>query len=337
MKRKTPFAVLLAALLVVVLAAPATAPAATKKDDEDQVVTVMARNMFLGVDIRRAAGPKTIEELTVLIKQLIAEEQATDVPNRIKLMAAEIKKADPDLVGLQELTYWQLGPTVIDYGDMLSKAIDDAGLDYRLIRSKTREADVSVQTPEGLGRFSIENAILVKKGVKTSGLKQAPFKTNITFPNATGNTPVNRGWMSLNATIGKAKFRFVNTHLEAFSADQRTAQAKELVAGPLKSSGQVILVGDLNSNKNEKKPEDRPAFQAIEGAGFRVTQTKKQTCCLNDDLKTGVRDHTVDFVMTKPKLKLLKSDLLGVGPKTPAGTEAADHAGVFSSLLFPVD
>jgi len=97
----------------------------------------------------------------------------------------------------------------------------------------------------------------------------------------------------------------------------------------------VVLVGDLNSNKNEKKPEDRPAFQAIEKAGIRVRQTSRQTCCLNDDLKTGVRDHTVDFVMTKPKLKLVRSGLLGVGLKTPAGTEAADHAGVFSTLVIP--
>ena len=123
-------------------------------------------------------------------------------------MAAEIKKADPDLVGLQELTYWQLGGTIIDYGEMLNKEISKAGLDYRLIRAKTREADVQLQTPEGLERFSIENAILVKKGVKTSAERQGVFRTNIAFPIATGNIPVKRGWMSLNARVGDATFKF---------------------------------------------------------------------------------------------------------------------------------
>ncbi len=35
------------------------------------------------------------------------------------------------------------------------------------------------------------------------------------------------------------------------------------------------------------------------------------------------------------ELKLVRSGLLGAGPKTPAGTEAADHAGVFSTPVIP--
>ena len=42
----------------------------------------------------------------------------------------------------------------------------------------------------------------------------------------------------------KSKFRFINTHLEAFGDPTiREAQAKELIAGPPSTNKQVVLVG----------------------------------------------------------------------------------------------
>jgi len=73
------------------------------------------------------------------------------------------------------------------------------------------------------------------------------------------------------------KFHFVNTHLEAYSADFRLKQAQELVKGPLRSKLPTILVGDLNSGPKLPKPEDRPPYDAIAKAGFKEARTKERT------------------------------------------------------------
>ena len=61
---------------------------------------------------------------------------------------------------------------------------------------------------------------------------------------------VERGWVSVDATVKKSSFHFVNTHLEAFGDPAiREAQARELFApgGPLVTDQQLIFVGDINS------------------------------------------------------------------------------------------
>ena len=84
-------------------------------------------------------------------------------------------------------------------------------------------------------------------------------------------------------TLGKRKFRFVNTHLEAFGDTKiREAQAKELMAGPLKTKTQVVLVGDLNSgiarHNQPEKPGDDLAFKALKG--FKDNGAR-QSCCFS--------------------------------------------------------
>jgi endonuclease/exonuclease/phosphatase family metal-dependent hydrolase len=321
------------ASLVALLALLALAPAApAQRDDDDPPrATVMSRNLFLGVDIRRAAGPQTQPEFDALVLQLFREVQATDPAGRMALVAEEIEDTDPELVGLQEVTVWQVGSQEIDYLDLLRSQLKRRRLSYRVVGVQP-EVDARIQTSQGPGRFYIGNAILVKKGVRTSRVRTGAFNSQISFPTAAGTFPVTRGWDSLKATVEGARFTFVNTHLEAFSPPQRDDQARELVAGPLKARGGIILVGDLNSNANAAQPVDRPAFNTIRRAGFVVRQTRRQTCCLRDDLKTGVRDHTVDFVMSKPRLPLLRSGLTGTRERTSAGTQAADHAGVWATL-----
>ncbi len=188
-------------------------------------------------------------------------------------------------------------------------------------------------------RLTMRDVILVRKGskVKLGKVRKGNFKTRYE-PSVGGlKIPVDRGWLSVEAKLGKRAFRFVNTHLEAFGDTKiREAQAKELMAGPLKSKGQVILVGDLNSgvkrHNQPEKPGDDLAFKALKG--FKDNGAR-QTCCfssLTDPL--AVFDHTVDHVLTKPGLKTVRARVTGndAGERTPSGLWPSDHGGVISRL-----
>ncbi|MGH2963600.1 MAG: endonuclease/exonuclease/phosphatase family protein [Solirubrobacterales bacterium] len=216
----------------------------------------------------------------------------------------------------------------------------------------------------------MHDAILVKKGskVKLGKTNAAHYDNRFTaeiIPGAV-EVGVDRGWVSVEAKVGgsgkkgknasaskkgggKSKFRFINTHLEAFGEPTiREAQAKELIAGPANTNKQVILVGDINSGLQERhaagsyefQPGDPLAFEAFAAAGFKDNGAKKlnkpypQTCCGDPRNADLVFDHTVDHVLTKPGLKTLKAFATGNDPdqRTPSGLWPSDHGGKVSKL-----
>jgi endonuclease/exonuclease/phosphatase family metal-dependent hydrolase len=204
----------------------------------------------------------------------------------------------------------------------------------------------------------MRDVILARKGgkVKTGKVDFGNFSEASTYtPLIVGSIPlpVTRGWLSVEAKVkgesGAAsaakgpkpsKFRFVNTHLEAFGEPTiREAQAKELVAegGPLDTGKQVILVGDINSgvDKHNIVGDDQLAFQVLLDFGLNDNGAT-QSCCVDDLVTSGVEefDHTVDHILTKPKLKTKKAFIVGNEDedRTPSGLLPADHAGVVSKL-----
>jgi endonuclease/exonuclease/phosphatase family metal-dependent hydrolase len=194
-------------------------------------------------------------------------------------------------------------------------------------------------------RLTMRDVILVRKGskVKLGKTRKGHFETRYE-PNIGGITiPVDRGWASVEAKIkakGKTKkFRFIDTHLEAFGDPTiREAQAKELIAGPLDTGKQVILVGDLNSgiakHNEPERPGDDLAFKALAGFGMKDNGAI-QSCCYEDLFDpNAVFDHTVDHVLTKPGLKTKRAYVTGNDPdeRTPSGLWPSDHGGVVSTL-----
>jgi hypothetical protein len=202
------------------------------------------------------------------------------------------------------------------------------------------------------GRLTMRDVILARKGsnVRTGATASAHYRT-LFVPLIAGilPLPVKRGWNSVEAHVGgngalkngKARqFRFVNTHLEAFGEDTiREAQAKELFApgGPLDTTKQVILVGDLNSGTEARHnihDTDQLAFQALLGFGLKDNGAI-HSCCYSDLFDpTQVFDHTVDHVLTKPGLRTKRAFVTGNDPaqRTPSGLWPSDHGGVVSTL-----
>jgi hypothetical protein len=200
-------------------------------------------------------------------------------------------------------------------------------------------------------RLTMRDVILAKKGTKVrlGQTRKSHFDTKYQ-PSIGGiPVPVDRGWVSVEASIrGKSvrgrrapvsKFRFVNTHLEAFGDPTiREAQAKELTEGPLDTSKQVILVGDLNSgiarHNEPEQPGDDLAFMALDAFGMKDNGAV-QSCCYGSLFDAdAVFDHTVDHVLTKPGLRTRRAFVTGddAGERTPSGLWPSDHGGVVSTL-----
>jgi endonuclease/exonuclease/phosphatase family metal-dependent hydrolase len=198
-------------------------------------------------------------------------------------------------------------------------------------------------------RLTMRDVILARKGskVRLGRTRKGHFETRYE-PNVGGVViPVDRGWASVEARVrhrsaGKrrtSRFRFIDTHLEAFGDPRiREAQAKELIAGPLDTRRQVILVGDLNSgiarHNEPERPGDDLAFRALADFGMKDNGAV-QSCCYDSLFDpNAVFDHTVDHVLTKRPLKTRRAYVTGDDPgeRTASGLWPSDHGGVVSRL-----
>ena len=207
------------------------------------------------------------------------------------------------------------------------------------------------------GRLTMRDVILVRKDskVKVKNPTGGNFDNLLVVRVANAvDVPVTRGWTAVDAVAKKGrgknkvkkKFRFINTHFEAFDDETeipsiRSLQAQEIAGIALDPAygGErpVILLGDFNSDVRTKvQPGDAQAYQALLDAGFTERSTHDPLSCCVSDLFTSPPsefDHQVDHVMTdasKKKIKLLNSSV--VGRKQVDGIYPSDHAGVFSKL-----
>ena len=162
-------------------------------------------------------------------------------------------------------------------------------------------------------RLTMRDVILkrLNSGVVTTNVKAGHFR-HLYEPQIAGLVTVHvlRGWTQADVTVrGSHKFRFVNTHLEAFGDPTiRRDQARELVqtGGPATGTLPVILLGDLNSDDDTVQDGDRLAYKVFSDHGFRERSTNNPLgCCLNADIITqggggsvSDFDHQVDHVLT---------------------------------------
>ena len=359
---------------LVALALPATAAAATSTEGEK--VRVMTRNLYLGADLSPAIEAANLCEAIDGAGLIYNEVQRTDFPERAVPLAREIKRARPHLVGLQEVALWRvqnpsdlgappINPngtpaTTVEY-DFLDLLMKELGNRYRVVGVQPEfdaelPADIDAADATGTAcgadldaRLTMRDVILKRKGVQTGKVRKGHYEERY-VANVSGiEVPADRGWLWTRAQVGDAKFRFVNTHLEAFGDPKiREAQAKELIRKALRGRGQKVLVGDLNSGlpKRHKvgagltdSPDDPLAFRALVDFGMK-DRGAVQSCCypapLNDP--SYEFDHTVDHVLVKPKVRRAgRAFVTGDDPgeMTPSGLWPSDHGGVVSTLRLP--
>jgi len=149
---------------------------------------------------------------------------------------------------------------------------------------------------------------------------------------------LHRGWTTVDVQFRGKWTRFANTHLEAFHDGIRRLQALELVGILATSPYDVILVGDLNSERTALAD----SWQILIAAGYTDVWTETMpgdpgyTASFGDDLlgPPSELDHTVDYVLRTSVGTIDGIDGLGevmgdeVDDRTTSGLWPSDHAGV---------
>jgi endonuclease/exonuclease/phosphatase family metal-dependent hydrolase len=344
---------LLPALALVALLAPAAAAPAKNPD-----VTVMTRNIYLGADltpiIAAATDPNPFAVPTAA-GVAFSHVVANNFPARAQAIAAEVAAQHPDLIGLQEVSTYYFGAfndpaqattPVLDFLTILQGALAAAGQSYTVVSTPNVESDQEV--PAFLGanpatwrdiRLVTSNAILARTGVAVSNPQGGTFANQVTVL----GQPSMRNWQTVDVTAGGKSFRFLNPHLEAFSGNEavRTAEAKELAAGPLRATVPIVAVGDFNSDPGTSTGGAYAVLTSPSQGKLRDAWTAAQpgvaglTCCRAELLSVANApfDQRLDLVLSVPQVKAQSAELVGL--TQVGGLYPSDHAGLAATLRVP--
>jgi endonuclease/exonuclease/phosphatase family metal-dependent hydrolase len=342
----------LAVACLLPLAAPAAAPA-QKKPKRD--VTIMARNLYLGADLIPLATQPNQEAF----EQAAAERYQTvlrnDFATRAKTIAAEIRAAKPDIIGVQEAAKWLRGPdgikdgtqtpandVVYDSTEVLLKELAALGQRYRVVAGRDW---FDYEAPTALGfdvRLIQRDVILARRGskVRFGRTFRGGFDEHFDPPTPVGVAQQLRGWVGVDATIRGRKFRVVTTHLEAYSPEIADNQAKQLLSEPLSSRKRISFVlGDFNSDPKDAGTDDRGAertpnaFRSLTEGGFRNLLPRRETCCYAEDLHSTAEglDTWIDHILVRPRgTRLRRSSRVGTAQAD--GLWPSDHAGIVATF-----
>ena len=271
-------------------------------------VTVMTRNLYLGADITRpirAAEGRTDGDAVLALghanRELREIVDRTDFHVRARLLAEEIARTRPDLIGLQEVAMWRSGPleldligqpnaTVVDYDflQLLLSALQDRDVGYDVVQVQ-QESDVEgpaftgdpltgpAESAEDV-RLTVSDVILrrTSSSVEISARGGGQYRQRIQLTLGGGSYAFVRGFAWADVVSASVRFRFVTTHLESLSARVALAQAAELVSGAGRGSASpTVIVCDCNSDPTDDttRAGDTVArsstYDLLTGLGFR--------------------------------------------------------------------
>jgi len=326
-------------------------PAAAPPAQGPTTFRVMTQNLYLGgdLDIAFASGANLLEA----VDQIWANVQATDFNERAKVLADGIEAAGPDLVGLQEVSLWRtqtpgdhlLVPNAttvaFDFLAILMGELASRGLSYRVVGT-IQNGDIELPGTTGTDyRLTDRDAILANESLPVTSTSSGTFPHlgTIELPSPIPGAPpieatVPRGWVAAEFRSGGKTIRYVNTHLEAFSADVASQQALDLIAVASPTTQPTIVVGDMNLPPGSA---GYAQFVAPETGLADAWTTLKDgdpglTCCWNPDLRSGAYDKRIDLVFSTGEVRPTSAQVVNDTARTLGGLAPSDHAGVVVEL-----
>ena len=356
-------------------------------------VTVMSRNLYLGADINRPvvaaataqAQGKTPEEVLVALANATYVTRANVDADRLRrpcrpagprdrrqrarphrpagggVVAARPARPRPRRRRGRDDHRLRLPPTLLD-------ELAARGAAYVPVSIAPR-ADVEAPSFTGnpfagtMGadardvRLTMRDVVLmhVEDGLRVTDEGQAVYAHNLQVPILAKMISFDRGYQWVDVRAGATRFRFVNTHLEAFSCDIALAQATQLLAEAPAEDRSTVFVCDCNSDplNTSVKPQDhvphKAAYDLITGAGDFTDEwlewapaeqgwTSGLSELVNDATAAGF-DHRIDMVFGRTA----DGDALGVDRGRVTGTTVdtrdpatglwpSDHGGVVLRL-----
>ena len=335
-------------ILVAAAGCSASAPPVAVDDEAlhgTHQLKVLTQNLYFGVDLVPLLGLTDRCALEVAANALFDQvgPAGTNLPARAAAIAHEIALRAPDLVGLEEAAVWTRGTVSYDFPALLVDALCNVEhVCYSPVVVQLN-ADVLVPAdadcPAGLEPVHLadHDAILVRDGspVRVQRTDEGHFAAALTIPTAIGPFPVPRGWVAIDARLGDVRFRFVDTHLEAFADPIRDQQALELLLGPTLVPRPVVAAGDFNLDPTT------PAYRLTRAFGFADAWRRVHprdpgfTCCQDADLRNhhSKLDERIDFVFVRGGLSPTAAALVGATrAERVDGLWPSDHAGVAATL-----
>jgi hypothetical protein len=338
-------------------------------------IRVMTRNVYVGADLDKVLAAEDPNDIPVLAAEAFQTLIDTNFPERAEAFAKEIKQADPHLIGLQEIStiYTQIpGDAVVggttpasdvayDFLEILMATFNAYGLPYKVV-GKIKNIDVEVPmvvnpSPLEFGdvRLIDYDVVLARKDVRTCKVLEKTYWASLPVP--TFGIEINRGFVAVDATIGKTTIRFASTHLESLPPHDspyynsvlqlQKVQAQELVTLLKSQKKPVVAVGDFNTPAPYGE-----TYQYIQSEGFMDIWTRN---LLNDNPDGFTSNHDanlcneivdlderIDLIFVRNKAGYSHHQVFGpvyayvVGDepqdRTTNGLWPSDHAGVVACL-----
>ena len=318
-------------------------------------LTVMTYNVYVGGSVGAVLSVENVLQVPTEVANVYNSVIASDFPGRAAAIAKSIKTYQPHLIGLQEVSLIRTQSpgnsltertpdaeeVILDYLQILMGALQAEGLNYQ-VAAQIENIDVEMPmfTDTGIAdvRLTDSDVILSRSDVTISRPTPANFRNELTIEMLGLEIP--RGYTAVDATVSGVTYRFVNTHLEAFSPELRVAQTQELVDILSDETLPIILLGDFNT-----RAPNGTAYQMLLSAGYvDVWQMDSEgtghTCCQDDDLLNEVSDHSVRidqiFARNLERPIQILTHTIGDTPseRLPSGLWPSDHAGVVAHLAF---
>lgn len=362
MRLARQLAVLAATASLVLTAVPVAAAAPPGAAERTEVGTY---NLFLGGDIGRllAPGIDTPAEFLAAADALWREVVASDFPSRAEAIADLLAEEQPDVVGLQEVARWTSVPLAagvpnpdFDFLAILLTELAERGTPYEVVvENDNFDSSVLATTspvpgyiplrPSGVAVQYVDRDVIIARAdlpddeLQVLATAEGTFATNVTVPFLGGAIlTVLRGWTSADLLLHGQPVRFVNTHLEAFSAAVREAQARELAALLAASPYPVVLVGDLNDDPRTGAVTILQEALGLADA-WRGSAPRGYTAGQDDlDAAQPQFDRRIDYVLyevdRRPRLHATRVEVIGeeVRDRSADGLWPSDHAGVLATL-----
>jgi len=330
-------------------------------------ITIMTQNMDAGTDLTYAVyGLLGYIDLPTGVELTYQEIQATNIPRRAAMLAAQVAKKQPQLIGLQEVTLWRTGATaetatnvVVDQLDCLLRALAADGVPYDIV-AVNRVTDLALpKASGGFLRFTDQDVLLVRSDLHAPAFHLSDVHSEI-FDSvySLGGLQVPSGWISVMVHSENRHLRLITTHLQSPVEGDPTAntvqvaQAQQLLDEVRNSTVPVVISGDFNSDAilgvNGPGPDNTSTAALIQAAGYVDTWSlagygpgQTWPFYLQDQFPpppffgTSLPYERIDLIFSQGLHVVAVERILAPGPSTKSWPYfASDHAGVMATLQF---